>query len=76
MELPENMKPLSAYKQEATCHARWLTTSSEYLRLLVFNVCRLDVGERTKLIRLISYIVSVYVPSFVMIHLKPSPIGC
>ena len=72
MELPENMKPLLAYKQEATSHARWLTTASGYLRLLIFNVCRLDVGERTKLIRLISYIVSVYVPSFVMIHLKPS----
>ena len=72
VELPENIKPLLAYKQEATCHARWLTTASGYLRLLVFNVCRLDVGERTKLIRFISYIVSVYVPSFVMIHLKRS----
>ena len=72
MELPENMKPLLAYKQEATCHARWLTTASGYLRLLIFNVCRLDESQRTKLIRLISYIVSVYVPSFVMIHLKPS----
>ena len=72
MELPENMKPLLSYKQEATCHARWLTTASGYLRLLIFNVCRLDESQRTKLIRLISYIVSVYVPSFVMIHLKPS----
>ena len=72
MELPVNIKPLLAYKQEATCHARWLTTASGYLRLLIFNVCRLDESQPTKLIWLISSIVSVYVPSFVLIHLKPS----
>ena len=31
MELPENMKPLLANKQEATCHVRWLTTATRYL---------------------------------------------
>ena len=72
MELPVNMESLLAYKQEATYHARWLTTASGYLRLLIFNVCRLDESQRTKLIRLISYNVSVYVPLFVLIHLKPS----
>ena len=60
MELQVNMEPLLAYKQEATCLARWLTTASGYLRLLIFNVCRLYESQRTKLIRLISYIVSVY----------------
>ena len=37
MEVPENMKPLFAYKQ-ATCHARWITTASAYLRLLIFVI--------------------------------------
>ena len=43
-------------------HIFWL------LRLLIFNVCRLDERERTKSIRLISYAVSVYIT----IQLKPS----
>ena len=38
MEVPENMKPLLAYKQEATCHARWITTASAYLRFLIFAI--------------------------------------
>ena len=59
-------------KQEATCRARWLTTASGCRRLLIFNVCRLDERERTKLIRLISYVVSVYISSFVTIQLRPS----
>ena len=42
------------------------------LCLLIFDVCRLDERERRKLIRLISYVVSVYIPSFGTIQLKPS----
>ena len=38
MDIPQNMVPLLAYKQEATCHARWITTASGYLRLLIFNI--------------------------------------
>ena len=67
-----NMELLLAYKQEATCRARWLTTASGCRHLLIFNVCRLDKREPTKLIRLISYVVSVYIPSFGTIQLKPS----
>ena len=70
-KLPENMEPLLAYKQEATCRARWLTTASGCRHLLQFDVCRLDERERAKLIGLISYVVSVYIPSFVTIQLKP-----
>ena len=66
------MEPLLAYKQEATCRARWLTTASGCRDLLIFDVCRLDKRERMKLIWLISYIVSVYIPSFGTIQLKPS----
>ena len=72
MEVPENMKPLLAYKQEATCHARWITTASAYLQLLIFDIGHLDDYQKSKLIRIISYIISVYVPSFLLIHLKPS----
>ena len=70
-ELPENMKPLLTYEQEAACHARWVTTASGYVCLLIFNVGQLDDQQKSKLIGLISYIVSVYVPSFLLIHLKP-----
>ena len=71
-EVPENMKPLLAYKQEATCHSRWITTASAYLRLLIFDICHLEDYQKAKLIRLISHVISVYVPSFLLIHLKPS----
>ena len=48
-----------------------LTTASGYLRLYLFNSDKLTDEEKIKLTKLISYIVSVYVPSFIMIHLKP-----
>ena len=72
MKVPQNMKPLLAYKQEETCHARWITTASSYLRLLIFDICYLNDYQKSKLIWLISYIISVYVPSFLLIHLKSS----
>ena len=71
MDVPENLKPLFTYKQVATFHARWITTASGYLRLLMFDVCQLDDAQKSKLIGLISYIVSVHVPSFLLIHLQP-----
>ena len=72
MEVPENMKLLLTYKQEATCHARWITTASAYLRLLIFDICHLHDYQKSKLIWLISYILSVCVPSFLLIPLKLS----
>ena len=72
MEVLENMKPLLAHKQEATCHARWITTASAYPRLLIFDICHLDDYQKSKLNRLISHIISVYAPSFLLIHLKLS----
>ena len=62
-EVPENMKPLLAYKPRATCHARW----SPFI-----DFCHLDDYEKSILIRLILCIISVYAPSFLLIHLKPS----
>ena len=58
-EVPENIKPLLAYKPRATCHARW----SPFI-----DFCHLDDYQKSKLIRRIS----VYTPSFLLIHLKPS----
>ena len=70
MEVLENMKLLLAYKQEATCHARWITTASAYLRLLIFDICHLDDYPKLKLIRLILYIISEYVPPFSLISFE------
>ena len=47
------------------------TTASAYLRLLILDVGQLDDIQRSMLAKLASYIVSVYVPSFFCIHLKP-----
>jgi len=58
--VPDNLKQLLKYKQEPTCHIRRLTTASAYLRLLI----NLDDNQKCKLLKLISYIVSMYVPSF------------
>ena len=74
MEVSENVKPLLAYQQETTCHPRRITATSAYLRLLIFDIYsyHLDDHQKSKLIWLISYIISIYVPSFFPIHLKPS----
>ena len=71
MDVPAALKSLLLYKQETLCHSRWITTASGYLRLYLFNSDKLSDEEKIKLTKLISYIVSVYVPSFIMIHLKP-----
>ena len=47
-------------------------TESAYLRLLIFDVYRLDNCLRSNLVRPGSFILSVYMPSFFIIHLKPS----
>ena len=38
----------------------------------IFDVGQLDDIQRSMLVELASYIVSVYIPSFFCIHLKPS----
>ena len=70
-EIPDNLKNLLSYKQERICHSRWVTTANGYLRLLLFNVGSLSQSEKQKLQRIVSYIINVYLPSFLMIHLKP-----
>ena len=59
IKVPKNLKHLLTYKQEPTCRARWLTTASAYLRLLIFDVCQLDDIQRSKLVKLASDIISV-----------------
>ena len=71
MDIPANLKSLLWYKQEEISHSRWLTTANGYLRRLLFHSSNLTTAEKTKLSRLVSYIVSVCLPSFLMKHLKP-----
>ena len=71
MDEPNSLKTLLLYKQETVCHSRWITTASGYLRLFLFHSHKLCVEDMTKLTQIVSYVVSVYVPSFIMIHFKP-----
>ena len=71
MDVPENLKPLLFYRQETISHARWLTTASEYLRMFVFGCC-VEPAQISKLQRMVSFIVCVYLPAFLAIHLKSS----
>ena len=61
----------SWYKQEEISHFRSLSTANGYLRMLLFISFDLTTVEKTKLSRLVSQIVSVNLPSFLMTHLKP-----
>ena len=70
MDIPANLKSLLWYKQEEINHSRWLTAAHGYLRMLLFHSSDLTT-VKTKLSRLVSYIFSVYLPSFLMTHLKP-----
>ena len=70
-EVPDNLKNLLFYKQEKVCHSRWITTANEYMRTLIFNSSNLTATQKAKLQKIVSYIISVYVPSFLMIHLHP-----
>jgi len=49
---------------------RWLTTANGYMRLLLFGKAMTQV-QKAKLLRLVSYAVSVYVPMFLRVHLNP-----
>ena len=64
--IPQNLK-----KQEQICHSRWITIANGYMRMFIFNSKNLTDTQKNKLQKIVSYIVCVYVPSFLMIHLKP-----
>ena len=49
---------------------RWLTTAIGCLRILFFGA-ELDSEQNTKLMRIVAFIISVYVPMFFRIHLNP-----
>ena len=70
MDIPPNLKTLLWYEQEIS-HSRWLTTANGYLRMLLFHSSDLTTVEKIKLSRLVSYFVSVFLPSFLMTHFKP-----
>jgi len=71
MDVPENLKPLLFYRQETISHARWLTTASGYLRMFIFGYC-VEPAQISRLKRMVSFIVCVYLPAFLAIHLKSS----
>ena len=70
-DIPQNLKSLLFYKQEQICHSRWITIANGYMRMPIFNSKNLTDSQKNKLQKIVSYIVCVYVPSFLMIHLNP-----
>ena len=70
MDVPDNLKYLLEYRQEEISHSRWITTASGYLRLLIFGLGNFGVDHKKKLFKISSYIICVYVPSTLLIHLK------
>ena len=70
-DVPDNLKCLLFYHQEGVSHARWITTASGYLILLIFGY-GVEQHDIPKLQRMASLIVCVYLPAFLAIHLKPS----
>ena len=71
MDVSENLKPLLFYRQETTSHARWLTTANGYLQMFIFGYC-VESAQISRLQRMVSFIVCVYLPAFLAIHLKSS----
>ena len=71
MAIPANLKSLLWYKQEEISHSRCLTTANGYLRMLLFHSYNLTTVEKTKLSWYESFNASVYLPSFLITHLKP-----
>ena len=48
-----------------------MITASEYLRMFVFGCC-VEPAQISRLQRMVSFIVCVYLPAFLAIHLKSS----
>ena len=69
--IPQNLKNLLFYKQEQICHSRWITIANGYMKMFIFNSKNLTDTQKNKLQKIVSYIVCVYVPSFLMIRLNP-----
>ena len=69
MDVPENLKPLLFYRQETISHARWLTIASGYLQTFILGYC-VEPAQISRLQCMISFIVCVYLPAFLAIHLK------
>ena len=70
-DIPQNLKNLLFYKQEQICHSPWITIANGYMRMFIFNSKNLTDTQKNKFQKIVSYIVCVYVPSFLMIHLNP-----
>ena len=70
-DIPQNLKNLLFYNQEQICHSRWITIANGYMRTLIFNSKNLRDTQKNKLQKIVSYIVCVYEPSFLMIYLNP-----
>ena len=64
------MKKYLVYKQETMSRSRWMTTASGYLRIKQNGLFQGEINDED-LDRITSFIVNVYVPMFVRIHLKP-----
>ena len=74
--LPDNLTQYIFHCQETLSQARWCTTASGYLRIFLFNLFKLNKIQSCTLLKIIKFIVNVYVPSFVQINLNPSvPFG-
>ena len=69
-KIPQNLKNLLFYKQEQISNSRWITITNGYIRMFIFNSKNLTDIQKNKLQKIVSYIVCVYVPSFLMIHLN------
>ena len=69
--IPQNLKNLLFYKQEQIFHSQWITIANGYMKTLIFNLKNFTDTQKNKLQKIVSYIVYVYVPSFLIIHLNP-----
>ena len=47
-KIPEKLQNLLLYKQETTCHFRWITTGNGYLPELIFHSGNLTSDQKNK----------------------------
>ena len=67
-----NLQKYLYWDQEATHHARWLTSANGYLRLKMFSLGQLNEEQTIVLDQIVKFIIDFYVPAFLNIYLKPS----
>ena len=60
-----------AYKLITIFVYRWLTTASGYLWLLIFHYDSLTMIQKDNVLRVASFILSIYAPMFLRIHFSP-----